>query len=114
MIYTHFPQQNGQEIEAITGQLTSGTIRHVEGFGLSGCGVECQANRDAEAATGPAWKRHTHDAQDKVQAPQRDILVGMSQRRCGNGRHPRYAYPTHTVVAMFDQIAGEVLVAGAY
>ena len=43
----------GHEIEDITGQLTAGTIRHVEGCGLRGFEIEFETNRDAEAVAGP-------------------------------------------------------------
>jgi len=39
--------------EDITGQRTTGTIRHVEGLGLSGFEEECETNGGAEAVTGP-------------------------------------------------------------
>jgi len=48
--------------------------RHGEGFGLVGFEGEGVANRAAEAVTGPLWKRHTHAAQDTVQAPQRALF----------------------------------------
>ena len=70
----------GYEIEDITGQLTSGTIRHVEGGGLGRFEIQFEANRDAEAVAGPTLKGNAHDPQNEVQAPQRPVFLP-----CGAG-----------------------------
>jgi hypothetical protein len=65
----------GQEIEESTGQLTSGTIRHVERCGLGGLEGECKPKRDAEVVAGPPCEGNGHEAQHEVQAPQRAIVL---------------------------------------
>ena len=56
----------GDEIEDIPGQLTAGTIRHVELLGLRWLEIQFKANRDTEAMTGPPCERNTHHAQHEV------------------------------------------------
>ena len=59
----------------VTGQLTSGTIRHVEGGGLGRFEIQFEANRDAEAVAGPTLEGNAHDPQNEVQAPQRTVFL---------------------------------------
>src|SRR5207244_5022738 len=68
------------EIEDVTGQLTAGTIRHVELVGLRFFEIEFEANRHAEAVAGPTRERYVHHAQDEVQAPQRTVFLSGGAR----------------------------------
>ena len=52
----------GQAIEDSPGQLTSGTIGHVEGVGLRGFEIEFEANGHTEEVTGPLGEGSAHDA----------------------------------------------------
>jgi hypothetical protein len=52
----------GHEIEDVTGQLTAGTIRHVELVGLRFFEIEFKADRNAEAVAGPTLERQVHHA----------------------------------------------------
>ena len=57
----------GHAIEDVTGQLTAGTIRHVELVGLWFFEIEFEADRYAEAVAGPTFERYVHHDQDEVQ-----------------------------------------------
>ena len=52
----------GQEIEDRPGQLTSGTIRHVECLGVRGFEIQCEANGEAEEVAGPPREGKAHEA----------------------------------------------------
>ena len=62
--------------EDITGQRTTGTIRHVEGLGLSGFEEECETNWGAEAVTGPTCEGKAHATHNDVRASQH--AIGLS------------------------------------
>src|SRR5256885_17048047 len=76
----------GHEIEDITGQLTAGTIRHVELVGLRFFKIEFEADRNAEAVAGPTLERQVHHAPIADQAPPRTVfLAGWTRDTAGAG-----------------------------
>src|SRR5262245_6995168 len=70
----------GQAIEDDTGQLTAGTIGHVELEGLRFFEREFEADRYMEAMARPTRERDMHAAQDAVQTPQRPVCLAGGAR----------------------------------
>ena len=68
-------QLRGHKVEDTPGQLTAGTIRHVEFLGLRWLEIAFEAHRDAEAVARPPFEGNTHHAKHEVQAPQRAVCL---------------------------------------
>lgn len=65
----------GHEIEDGPGQLTPGTIGHVELVGLRFFKIKFEADWHTEAMARPTLERYMHDPQNEVQALQRPVFL---------------------------------------